>query len=549
MKRYLLSKLVTLVCLVLTPYLVMSHGNHINGYVFVDEDSNSINNASDTGLAGVRLLLYQDVNDNDIIDSNDILLDDAFTLVGGFYGFSFPFDDDHKELIVKVDTNFLVSPFTPTTPLFKKLSFTKDQTTIDSVDFGFTFGECILFAGNVVHFKEGIPECKECEGGLFKMVVRLSDPTITSKVEVTIKVLGTTEFTDSVSPGGLIILMNADSSKIPDDLDFFINGVASGSIHTSCSQPIGQGVDFGSFEIFRSYSITTVFICPPGDINCGECDGGMKEITFKYVGPLTTSKIKITDKNGTLFDDSVASGASFTIFGPSGNKMGNEITIFIDNNLHTTLHTSCSKPINIGMAVGDLILTNGFSVKGGKLCTTDDPGVNSCVECKKEVTSLTLIYIGTLTNPTITVKKGKKIYFDGIVAANQPFLISPVGKDKKLEKEIDLYINNANRIRYKTNCKSPLAPGTIFGEFEVVVATTKGGKEICDEPGVVDIGTCKECKGGVSYLQLKYDGPESIVFVEIDGGSTSYFSDSVSKDSLFTIGSTGGSKLEKTAGT
>jgi hypothetical protein len=308
MKKNLLQKWAVLVWLIFTASFAFSSHNHITGHVYHDENADSLYNGSDTGLAGVKLLLHKDVNNNDVLDAGDVLLQETYTLVGGIYIFLFEYDDDHKELLVSVDTNTVLSPFTPTSSITKAYSFIKSSTCTEDADFGFTFGECLLYGGNVVYYKKGMPECKPCKGGLYKMVVRLSDPSITTKVKVEVKDGGSVAFTDSVAPGGLIIVMYNDSSKLPKNLDFFINGKASGSIHTSCSQPIGAGVDFGSFEIFRSYSIDFTPICPPGDGNCGECSGGMKEITFQYNGPLSNPKIKITDKNGTLYDDYVSQG-------------------------------------------------------------------------------------------------------------------------------------------------------------------------------------------------------------------------------------------------
>lgn len=547
MKRNLLSKSVLFLCLIFSSALAFSAVNHLNGFVFYDENGDSLYNGSDTGIAGARLLLYHDVNDNDVLDGGDVLLQETYTLLGGEYIFYFPYDDDHKELIVTVDTTSLAGPVIPRGDITRKFTFTYDGMCINGVNFGFDFDDCILHPGNVVHYKKGLPPCEPCEGGLYKMVVRLSDPGITERVKVDIKIGATIAFTDSVDPGGLIIIQYPDSSKLPNDLDFCINGTLKGSIHTSCSQPIGPGVDFGSFEIFRAYSIDTAPVCPPGDGDCGECEGGMKEITFQYNGPLSDPKIKIVGKkNGKLFEDNVDQGEQFTFTGINpGSRMDNEISIYINNNLHTTLHTSCSQPINAGMAVGDLTLVSGQSVKGGYLCTDGDPGGGDCRSCYKEVKSLTLKYIGSESSVKVTIKKGKKKYFHGTVDKNDPFSLTLYGKEDKLPKDLYFYIDYKKVGKYKFDCSMPLSPGFTFGDFEVVSATTKGDKEICDDDDDNSNNGCDECKGGVTYLKFKYDGADAKVKIKITGGSTTYYNDSVSLNESFTIGSKTGSKLEK----
>jgi hypothetical protein len=545
MKKNLLSKFAVLVWLIFTTSFAFSTHNHITGHVFHDENADSIYNGTDTGLAGVKLLLHKDVNNNDILDAGDVLLQESYTLVGGIYIFLFEYDADHQELLVTVDTTSLLDSFVSMGPITKAYSFSKSSTCTEDADFGFTFGKCLRYGGNVVYYKKGQPECKPCQGGLYKLVIRLSDPSITQKVKIDIKVGSTIEYTDSLEPGGLMIVMNSDSSKLPKELDFYINGSFSGSLHTSCSQPVGPGVDFGSFEIFRAYSTNFSPICPPENGDCKECSGGMTEITFQYNGPLSSPKIKITDKNGTLYDDYVSQGGLFTINGPNGGRMGNEISIFIYNNCyHTKLHTSCSDPIWAGMAVGDLLLVSGKSTKGGYLCTKDEPTGGDCGSCDKEIKSLTLKYIGSKSNPHITIRKGKKKYYNQKVTTNQAFTINPSGKDKKLGKDLYFYVNYKKQGKYKFDCSAPMTEGSKFGDFEVVSATTKGDKLICESDDTPSSG-CDECKGGVTYIQFKYIGTDAQVNFKITGGSTTYFSGTVSLNGLITIGSKTGSKLEK----
>lgn len=545
MKQNLLFKWAVLVWLIFTSTLASATFNHVIGRVYHDQNADSTYNGSDTGLAGIKLFLHKDVNNNDSLDAGDELLDETITLVGGMYAFLFEHDADHEEVLVTVDTSTMLSPRTPRGPVTLAYSFTQNGTCPDDANFGFTFGECLLYGGNVVYYKQGMPPCEPCEGGLYKLVVRLSDTSITQRVKVSIKIGTLTAFIDSVDPGGLIIVQYPDSSLLPSDLDFYVNDTFSGAIHTSCSQPIGPGVDFGSFEVWRSYSIDLAPVCPPGEENCGECAGGMKEITFQYDGPLSNPKIKITDKNGTLYNDNVDQGEQFTITSIGGGRMGNEITVTINNCYHTKLHTSCSQPIYAGMAVGDLTLLSGQSVKGGYLCTFGEPNDNECGKCNKEVRSLTLKYIGSHSNPHVLIKKGKKTYWEGKVLKNQAFTITPQGKDNKLDRDLYFYVNWKKVGKYKMDCSADLTPGALLGDFEVVSATTKGDKEICDVTPPSGGGTCAECKGGVTYIKFRYTGSDPKVKFELKGGSTTYYSDSVSSNGLFSIGSKTGSKLEK----
>ena len=63
--------------------------------------------------------------------------------------------------------------------------------------------------------------------------------------------------------------------------------------------------------------------------------------------------------------------------------LGIEIDIYVDGNINTSIHTSCSEPIYVGMVSGDFMITAGESKDGGALgedceltCETPAPALN-----------------------------------------------------------------------------------------------------------------------------------------------------------------------------
>ena len=147
-------------------------------------------------------------------------------------------------------------------------------------------------------------------------------------------------------------------------------------IHTSCSQPIGPGMVFGTFEVIEGYSREGGLLCPeePSD-DCG-CDGKVTVLTFEYLGS-DDAFIEVEQKkvNEAIFAEVVSPGGSFTVTGQDDKRtLGTEISIYIDGNL-TRLHTSCSQPIGTEMTIADglLVIVEGYSLKGGALCPSD-PG-------------------------------------------------------------------------------------------------------------------------------------------------------------------------------
>ena len=90
-------------------------------------------------------------------------------------------------------------------------------------------------------------------------------------------------------------------------------------------------------------------------------------------------------------------------------------------------------------------------------------------------------------------------------------------KGKKPEEIVPVDVTKVGK--YKTDCSVDLTPGARLGDFEVVKATTKGDKEICDNTPPSGSGSCKECKGGVTYIQFRYLGPDAKVKFELKAGT------------------------------
>jgi hypothetical protein len=103
---------------------------------------------------------------------------------------------------------------------------------------------------------------------------------------------------------------------------------------------------------------------------CGECRGGVTELTLRYNGTTADAHVQVLQKKGdVVFDGVVQPGETFTFSGiDKDGKLGTEITVTIDGRVNTTLHTSCSKPIGPGISSGDFEVVAGHSKDGGPLC-------------------------------------------------------------------------------------------------------------------------------------------------------------------------------------
>jgi len=111
---------------------------------------------------------------------------------------------------------------------------------------------------------------------------------------------------------------------------------------------------------------------------CSVCDGKVTEMTLRYDGDETAhvvvkqkakKKKKKKKKWVVVFDGWVDPGETFTFTGQDKKgTLGNKIKVFVDDDLDTKIHTSCSQPIGPGMSFGDFTVVEAYSRNGGLIC-------------------------------------------------------------------------------------------------------------------------------------------------------------------------------------
>jgi len=109
---------------------------------------------------------------------------------------------------------------------------------------------------------------------------------------------------------------------------------------------------------------------------CGECDGGVTEVTIRYTGPVGNPRLMSVVQavgNGDFeiiwYDFSVDGGDEFTVSGINQDgTFGKDIFIFVEEDLHAKFITDCSELIGPGKTSGEFLIVDGTSQNGGPLC-------------------------------------------------------------------------------------------------------------------------------------------------------------------------------------
>ncbi len=383
-----------------------------------------------------------------------------------------------------------------------------------------------------------LKECGECEG----QITSLDLQYLGNETDATIKI-----YSGKVKHGKPLAVFTGvnygDTLSFTGDPDrdykmgakirlILNDGDAYTEIHTSCSQPIYVGMIKGDYLIIGGTSHEGGPLCENPDYEegeCGECDGGITSLSLEYLGEEDSVTIKVYSKKGheqillgTFDDVNTGDTISFTGNNCKDGKMGPEIKIYVNDSTVTSIHTSCSQPIYVGMVYDDLFeITAGMSRNGGPLCEVPDYEEGECGECDGGITSLSLEYLGEEDSVSIRVysRKGpKEILLATFDKVNTGDTISFTGnncKDGKMGPEIKIYVNDSTVTSIHTSCSQPIYVGMVYDDlFEITAGMSRYGGPLCEVPDYEE-GECGECDGGITSLSLEYLGEADSVSIKV----------------------------------
>ena len=138
---------------------------------------------------------------------------------------------------------------------------------------------------------------------------------------------------------------------------------------------------------------------------CGDCDGRVVCLTLRYDGASTADvRVEQRSDGGVVFSGSVAPGGTFEFCGTVNGTLGPEVFVFVNDEFHTSFHTSCSSPIGPGTTGGDFVVVSGSSRNGGPLCEAPEcPSADGTNEfrCYRDLSTAELerLINGTTENP------------------------------------------------------------------------------------------------------------------------------------------------------
>lgn len=482
----------------------------IGNFVWNDSNANGIQDAGETGIDGVRIVLR---------DEDGNVLATEFTANGGQYLFDGLAPGTYS---VEVDSSspalngFSASPVnqgpanadSDVSPVAVELGLGETNLTLD---FGYNrpgaIGDKVYYDSN----SNGVQDLGE--PGLEGITVTLLDGN--GNVIATTVTNGDGSYLFfGLAAGDYQVQVN--SADLPAGLvpSADLDGISSPNL-TAIS--IGDGEE----------RLDADFGYKPDTANCNSCDGKVTQLTFQYGGNGAHVEIVQKKDGSTVFSDYVEQGELISIQGvDKKGTLSTEIKILVNGMVAERIHTSCSVDIGPGQVYGDFTIVDGASRNGGPLCpvngTPPGDGGNDgddCAVCEGKITSLTLGYQGDAGHLEVR-QKDDSILFSDAVSAGDFFTLQGTDKRGTMGTEIRFYLDGRHIQSIHTSCSVDIGVGQIWGDFEVLDGTSLRGGQLCplDDGGEPPSdgggneppagGNCGSCDGKVNFLALEYTGSD-----------------------------------------
>lgn len=220
------------------------------------------------------------------------------------------------------------------------------------------------------------------------------------------------------------------------------SGTETNEFHTSCSQTLAVGDEFGSFTLAA--------------INGQR---GSRDVTYLY---------KVTNNGDPLTNLVVTDNLLGDIGIISSLGMGAS-----DDSLTKTVSIS-STTVNIGTVVGVLPDGSQCPASDSTTVTVTEPPVVEGGECDGKVTDLVMKNLGGDAQVRVDQKKDGTV-FDDFVPAGGEFSFSGTDKKSTLGTEISIFVNGSLNTKIHTSCSQPIGPGLVSGGFKVVSGNSRNG--------------------------------------------------------------------------
>ena len=176
-------------------------------------------------------------------------------------------------------------------------------------------------------------------------------------------------FKTNIQPNEIITFTGSGKDgKMDRTIYIHLNGRKHATMHTSCSKKIYVGDEVGDFEITAGLSKDELPLCSESN-ECG-CEGGLVRMKMRYTGS-SEAHIKVYEKKRfkQIYSGTVKPNGEFSFTGTrKDGRLDNTIYLYIDNSYNTSIHTSCSVPIEVGDTYGQFRIVEASNKDNLSLC-------------------------------------------------------------------------------------------------------------------------------------------------------------------------------------
>lgn len=273
-------------------------------------------------------------------------------------------------------------------------------------------------------------------------------------------------------------------SVVSDDTGgYAFEGLAAGCYQLqveSSSLPAGAELSTGELP-------ATVELPPCGtvdDVNfgyrsCGDCAGGLSELTLRFVGQ-QQERVAVLVGRRPLFTGRLSPDEIFSIELPLRHcGRLHELKLFVGRRLDASVAIDCSRPVGPGLLAGSFEVVAGTSRQGGDLCPlpADDPAGPGCA-CHGHVRDLALRYTGPQA-ARVRIYARCALLFRGWVEPGEVIAVQRLRRHARWGAPLRLVVDGRTDAVLSTRCRGGIGVGMPVGSFEIASGSSRHDRPLC----------------------------------------------------------------------
>lgn len=212
---------------------------------------------------------------------------------------------------------------------------------------------------------------------------------------------------------------------------------------------------------------------------CGECLGGVGELTLRYVGA-RRARVAVLAGRRPLFAARVQPNETFSFELPARRcRAATHLNLMVNFAPNGRIPVDCSAQVGPGLSAGSFEVVAGTSRLGGELCPMPaEPPTGPACGCHGHVRTLSLRYLGDAPARVRIYARCRRL-FRGRVQPGEVIELPRLGRHSRWGAPLRIVVNGRRDAVLRTRCRGGIGVGMPVGSFEVAEGSSLHDRPLC----------------------------------------------------------------------